>query len=131
MSKIIPQLALDHIHIFTSTPESSAKWFSETLGAEIIASPIRIEAKVGGLRVFFEPVSEGDNVGNAPASPHKGLDHFAFSVKDLDLVAAGLKAKGVVFTKEPQTTRPGVRICFIEGPDGISIELLERDKKYS
>ena len=33
------------------------------------------------------------------------------------------------FTKEPTTTRPGVRICFIRGPHGISIELLERDKK--
>jgi hypothetical protein len=35
----------------------------------------------------------------------------------------------VEFTKEPTTTRPGVRICFIRGPHGISIELLERDKK--
>jgi lactoylglutathione lyase len=24
-----------------------------------------------------------------------------------------------------------VRICFIRGPEGISIELLERDKKYT
>jgi lactoylglutathione lyase len=24
-----------------------------------------------------------------------------------------------------------VRICFIRGPQGISIELLERDKKYA
>jgi len=41
------------------------------------------------------------------------------------------KAKGVEFTKEPTTIRPGVRICFIRGPQGISIELLERDKKYA
>jgi hypothetical protein len=24
-----------------------------------------------------------------------------------------------------------VRICFIRGPQGISVELLERDKKYA
>ena len=46
-------------------------------------------------------------------------------------VAAGIKAKGVEFTKEPTTIRPGVRICFLRGPQGISIELLERDKKYA
>jgi len=131
MSKLPPQLTMDHIHIFTASPEASAKWFADALGAEIVTSPVRIEAKLGGLRVFFEPVKEGAGVGSAPKSPHKGLDHFAFAVKDLDLVAADMKARGVVFTKEPQTNRPGVRICFIEGPDGIAIELLERDPKYT
>jgi lactoylglutathione lyase len=51
-------------------------------------------------------------------------------VKDIDAVAAEIKAKGVEFTKGPVTTRSGVRICFIRGPQGISIELLERDSKY-
>ena len=41
-----------------------------------------------------------------------------------------LKAKGVEFTMEPRTIRPGLRICFLRGPQGISIELLERDQKY-
>jgi predicted enzyme related to lactoylglutathione lyase len=52
-------------------------------------------------------------------------------VKDIDAVAAEIKAKGVEFTRQPTTIRPGVRICFICGPQGISIELLERDKKYA
>ena len=63
--------------------------------------------------------------------PYQGLDHFGLTVKDIDAVAAEIKAKGVEFTKEPTTIRPGVRICFIRGPQGISIELLERDKKYA
>ena len=42
-----------------------------------------------------------------------------------------LSRKGVEFTREPVTIRPGVRICFIRGPQGISVELLERDKKYA
>ncbi len=59
-----------------------------------------------------------------------GLDHFGLQVKDLDNVAAALKAKGVVFTTEPFNIRAGQRICFVRGPDNVSIELLERDKKY-
>ena len=39
---------------------------------------------------------------------------------------AGLKAKGVEFTEEVHEVRAGVRICFIRGPQGISIELIER-----
>jgi hypothetical protein len=31
---------------------------------------------------------------------------------------------------EPNTPRPGIRICFIRGPEGGSIELLERSEKY-
>ena len=40
--------------------------------------------------------------------------------------AGDLKAKGVKFTREPTTVRPGTRVCFIEGPQGVSIELLDR-----
>jgi catechol 2,3-dioxygenase-like lactoylglutathione lyase family enzyme len=47
-------------------------------------------------------------------------------VTGIDAVAAELKAKGVEFTREPTTVRPGVRVCFLRGPQGISIELLER-----
>jgi lactoylglutathione lyase len=73
----------------------------------------------------------GDGVNSPPATPYQGLDHFGLTVKDIDAVAAEIKAKGVEFTKEPTTIRPGVRICFIRGPQGISIELLERDRKYA
>jgi lactoylglutathione lyase len=28
---------------------------------------------------------------------------------------------------EPTTIRPGVRVCFIRGPEGVSVELLDRN----
>jgi len=56
--------------------------------------------------------------------------HFGLTVSGIDAVAAELKKKGVEFTREPTTVRPGVRICFIRGPEGVSIELLDRDPKY-
>ena len=40
------------------------------------------------------------------------------------------KAKGVEFTMEPRTIRAGLRSCFLRGPQGVSVELLERDEKY-
>ncbi|MEP9379684.1 VOC family protein [Aquabacter sp. CN5-332] len=121
----------DHIHIFTSDLEATVHWFREALGAEIITSPLRTQAKIGALAVFFEDVSNKSGINPAAATPHRGADHFAFAVKDIDNVVADLKAKGIVFTKEPHSPRPGIRLCFIQGPDGISVELLERDPKYS
>ena len=89
------------------------------------------DVKLGGANVFIAPVTAGDGVNTPPLTPYQGLDHFGLTVKDIDAVAAEIKAKGVEFTKEPTTIRPGVRICFLRGPQGISIELLERDKKYA
>ena len=48
----------------------------------------------------------------------------------IDAVAAELKDKGAEFTMEPRTVRPGVRVCFLRGPQGISVELLERNEKF-
>jgi len=89
------------------------------------------DVKLGGANVFIAKVEPGDGVNSPPVTPYQGLDHFGLTVKDIDAVAAEIKAKGVEFTREPTTIRPGVRICFIRGPQGISIELLERDKKYA
>jgi len=121
----------DHVHLRSPDPEATAAWLENILGGVIIRGPGRIDVKLGGANVFIAPVAAGDGVNSPPATPYQGLDHFGLTVKDIDAVAAEIKAKGVEFTKEPTTIRPGVRICFIRGPQGISIELLERDRKYA
>jgi lactoylglutathione lyase len=121
----------DHVHLRSPDPEATAAWLENILGGVIIRGPGRIDVKLGGANVFIAPVAPGDGVNSPPVTPYQGLDHFGLTVKDIDAVAAEIKAKGVEFTKEPTTIRPGVRICFIRGPQGISIELLERDKKYA
>jgi catechol 2,3-dioxygenase-like lactoylglutathione lyase family enzyme len=124
----------DHVHLRTADPEAMAQWFAKMLGAEVVRSvqdgKPRIDLKVGGANIFIAPVAAGDGTNAAPTIPYRGLDHFGLCVSDIDAVAADLKAKGVAFTREPTTVRPGVRICFIRGPEGISIELLDRDPKY-
>ena len=130
MADAKPQITWDHVHIRTPDPEATAQWFAEMLGGEIVRTPARLDVKLGGANIFLAPVTAGDGVNPPPATPYQGLDHFGLAVKDIDDVAAALKAKGVEFTKDVHTLRPGVRICFIRGPQGISIELLERDAKY-
>jgi lactoylglutathione lyase len=121
----------DHVHIRTKNPEATATWFERMLGAEVIRSmqqgQPRIDLKLGGASIFIAPVTAGDGVNPCPATPYQGLDHFGLSVNGIDAIAAELKGKGVEFTKEPATIRPGVRVCFIRGPEGISIELLDRN----
>jgi catechol 2,3-dioxygenase-like lactoylglutathione lyase family enzyme len=121
----------DHIHLRSTDPEATAAWFERMLGAEVLRSMShgapRIDLKLGGANVFIAKVASGDGVNPAPTTPYRGLDHFGLTVSGIDAIAAELKAKGVEFTKEPTTIRPGVRICFIRGPEGVSIELLDRN----
>ena len=129
-----PHVTWDHIHLRSPDPEATAAWFERMLGAQVIRSMAqgkpRVDLKLGGANVFIMPVAPGDGVHAPPVTPHQGLDHFGLTVSGIDAVAAELKAKGAEFTMEPRTIRPGLRVCFLRGPQGISVELLERHEKY-
>jgi lactoylglutathione lyase len=125
----------DHIHLRTPDQEATAQWFERIFGAQLIRSTQqgkpRIDMKLGGANIFLAQVTTGDGVNAAPSTPYQGLDHFGLTVTGIDAIAADLKKKGVEFTKEPHSPRPGIKICFLRGPQGISIELLDRDPKWT
>jgi lactoylglutathione lyase len=127
----MPTFAWDHIHLRSPNPEATAAFYERMFGAELIRSTMpdgspRIDMKIGGGNVFIAQVNPGDKVGAPPKTPYQGLDHFGLKVTGIDAIVGDLKKKGAEFTMEPTTIRPGVRIAFLRGPEGVSIELLER-----
>ena len=131
----MPTCTWDHIHLRSADPEATAQWFEKMLGAQVLRTmqqgKPRIDLKLGGANIFIAPVAPGEAVNAAPVTPYQGLDHFGLTVSGIDAIAAELKSKGVEFTKEPHVPRPGIKICFLRGPQGVSIELLDRDPKYT
>ena len=123
----MPTVTWDHVHLRSPDPEAMATWLQDILGGQIIRSPGRIDVKLGGANVFIAPVATGDGVNPPPVTPYQGLDHFGLTVSGIDAVVAELKAKGVQFTRDPTTVRPGVRVAFLRAPEGVSIELLDRN----
>ncbi len=115
----------DHIHLRSPDPEATAAFYERVFGAALKRSPQRIDIDLGGQVIFVSPVNE-DGTGEAPSAPYRGLEHIGLAVRGIDAVVAEMKAKGVTFTMEPTTIRPGVRIAFLRGPENVSIELLER-----
>ncbi|MEJ2624056.1 MAG: VOC family protein [Pseudolabrys sp.] len=105
------------------------------LGAEVIRSTQqgtpRIDLKLDGAKIFIAPVAAGDDINPPAQTPYQGLDHFAFFVTDLGRFVDDLKAKGAEFTQDLHVSHPGIRICFLRGSQGVSIELLERDPKIA
>jgi lactoylglutathione lyase len=126
----MPQFTYDHIHLRSPNPEATAQYYERMFGAEVLRSmqqgKPRIDLKLGGANIFIAPVAAGEGVNPPPTTPYQGLDHFGLSVSNIDAVVAELKAKGAEFTREPTTVRPGVRVAFLRGPEGVSIELLDR-----
>jgi catechol 2,3-dioxygenase-like lactoylglutathione lyase family enzyme len=120
----------DHIHLRSPNPEATAAFYERMFGAEVIRTmqqgKPRIDMKIGGADVFIAPVLPDGKTNPPPVTPYQGLDHFGLSVTGIDAIVAELKAKGAEFTLEPTDIRPGVRIAFLRGPEGVSIELLER-----
>ena len=122
----MPTVTWDHVHLRSPDPEATASWLENVLGGEIIRGPGRIDVKLGGANIFIAPVAAGDGVNTPPVTPYQGLDHFGLSVTGIEKVVADLKAKGAEFTMDLTSPRPGIQICFIRGPEGVSIEELER-----
>ena len=119
----------DHIHLRSPDPEATAVSYERMFGAEVLRSTQqgepRVDIRLGGQIIFIAPI-KGDGTAAAPSMPYRGLEHIGLAVTGIDQVVAELKAKGAEFTMEPASIRPGIRICFVRGPENVAIELLER-----
>ncbi|HEY9554370.1 VOC family protein [Allosphingosinicella sp.] len=127
----------DHIHLLASDVMGVAEWYRDKLGAEIVLSKqsdgqSRVDLKIGDLQIYMsdgEVMKKwlGGELGPARTKAHLGLDHFGLSVDDVDAAIADLELKGVQITFPPTTIRPGCRAAYIAAPDGVEIEIVNRD----
>lgn len=127
----MPVYSYDHIHLRSRDPRGTAEFYMGMFGARIIESvqsdgQPRMDLDINGLTVFIAQVPADAELASSPAEPHLGLDHFGLRVDNLDAAVAELKQRGATFTTEPRTIRPGVKIAFIQCPDNVRVELLER-----
>ena len=86
---------------------------------------MRVTMTVGGQTVLVAPKHPHDAMTEAPAFPYYGLEHFGFTVPDLDGAIADLKAKGAEIAVGPVMRSPGLYLAFVRGPEGIMVELVQ------
>jgi len=122
----------DHTHFKCSDQDTTATFFKEIFGAKEISRwetngmPI-VSLEIGGCLYNFSPKRANETLDTSTGTVRHGVYHIALKTKDLDAEAAKMKARGVKFTQEVKQLNPKTKFAFIEGPDGISIELLQRD----
>src|SRR3954451_17001649 len=126
----------DHIHLRSPAPDATARFFETMFGAEVtrdIYPPstlypgqMRVFMRIGGQKILIAPTHPHDSMTPAPSFPYYGLEHFGFTVPDLDKAVAELRAKGADVAIGPLTRDAGTYLAFIRGPEGIMVELVQK-----
>jgi catechol 2,3-dioxygenase-like lactoylglutathione lyase family enzyme len=136
-----PAFSFDHVHLVSERPKETANWYVDKFGAEITADTEargapQIFVALGGMTLLVR----GKRPGEAPDGPAAfqgfggfssynkwGTDHFGFVYNgDLAAFCDELAAKGVTFSVPLKEGVGGMKLCFVEAPDGVSIELMQR-----
>jgi len=124
-------IVFDHVHVISEDPQSAASWYADILGGKIVAT---VETRGApqcvvafkGATIVVRGQRPGERIGRR-AGLQWGTDHFGFHVSgDFDGFCDELRKKGVIFTVEPVDFSPNLRLAFIEAPDGVIVELLQR-----
>lgn len=124
-------VVLDHVHLVVSDPHSAATWFAEMLDGSIVGYAMvlgapQIYIRFGEGLVIVRSLRDGETLG-AREGKRLPLDHFGLRVaRDLDGMCARLRSNSVRFLLDPIDINEATRVAFVEGPDGMAIELTER-----
>ena len=126
--------AINHVHIRSADPHASAAWYEEYFGAKVLSArevmpgTITISMDAGGpVRLNISSKPEGTPDEPAVAGLNRlGLEHFGFAVDDIDADMARMDAAGIRVVLPITEVPGGGRLSYIEGPDNVLIELVQR-----
>jgi catechol 2,3-dioxygenase-like lactoylglutathione lyase family enzyme len=118
------KLGLHHVHLRSPDPAGILAWYVDKFGGSLSKMKGRLDGiNYGGVWMLAQ---------QGPATPSAGhsIDHMGMRPLNVDSAVTALKAKNVKVTTEPRplTLPSGVsmRLAFIEGPEGVRIELVQR-----
>ncbi|MCA0424918.1 MAG: VOC family protein [Proteobacteria bacterium] len=120
---------IDHFHLRSADPVQAAQFYIDNFGAWEMrrlmnGDKLRLVLSLGGLTLFIEQVAEGTHF--PPKAPFMGYEHLGLTVRDVTAAVAELRIKGVRIEQDVTELSPTLHIAFIEGPDRVRIELLQR-----
>ncbi len=124
---------VNHIHLKSDDPKSTADWFVQAFNVKIKSDAVRdvgdrfiVTETEGGLAINISGPRTGETLGPADADAHLGLEHFGFDSDDMEADLKRLEELGATIKEPPRETGPGTRIAFIAAPGDVRIELIER-----
>lgn len=114
--------AVNHVHLKTTDPVATAKFYVENFGATIKSEiPGRgIQVDLHGLQLNITTKIASQN-----HEQNYGIEHIALNTQDFTGTLSALKANGVKILEE-MIGGSGHRVCFLQAPDGAQMEIIEK-----
>ena len=111
-----------HVHVKTRDPKQTMQFYIDHLGATLLA-----DMGARGYRVNLHGLQLNITglIDSQRREQHYGIEHIAVDTDDYTGTLAQLRAKGVRILEELAPTN-GRRVCFLEAPDGVQIEVIEK-----
>ena len=127
---------INHIHLKASDPRKTAEWYEKAFKFKIVGDDtrvfgdrfIRCQSEDGGMAVNISGARTNERLGPGDAMPHHGLEHFGFDSESLEADIKRLEGLGARLLEGPIEIPGGPRICFIQAPDDVRVELIQRSK---
>ena len=133
--------SLDHIHIYSETPEESAEFYIRHFNAKPVAGnkningDQRIFLALGGQIVVVGSFPSGQTakappaVGDGAYRHGFGVAHFGLRIESVERGLEELAKADVPILGERIQEESGLIYAYIAGPDGVVIELTEYESK--
>jgi catechol 2,3-dioxygenase-like lactoylglutathione lyase family enzyme len=126
--------AINHVHIRSNDAEASAAWYTEHFGAKLLSSrevmpgTITITMDTGSpVRLNISSQREGESQERAVADINRlGLEHYGFETDDIVADLVHFESAGIRIVMPITDVGSGSKIAYIEGPDDVVIELVQR-----
>lgn len=116
---------LHHIHLRGADPAAILAWYQQQFAAGVAG---KLKDRIDGLN--FGGVWLLVQRGDAAPSRGRAIDHIGFRPVNVDAFVAGVKGRDIPVMTEPRpltlTDGTTVRLAFIEGPEQIRLELVQR-----
>ena len=111
-----------HVHVKTRDPKKTMQFYIENLGAKLLADQGDRGGRVSlhGLQLNITPL-----IDTQKREQHYGIEHIAVDTDDYTATLAKLRSNGVRILEELPPNN-GRRFCFLEAPDGVQIEVIEK-----
>ena len=116
--------AVNHVHLKTTDPAATARFYVENFGATIKSEiPGRgLQLDLHGLQLNVTTLIAAQN-----HEQHYGIEHIAVNTHDYPGTLAKLRANGVAVLEElPPNPDNGRRVAFLQCPDGAQMEVIEQ-----
>jgi catechol 2,3-dioxygenase-like lactoylglutathione lyase family enzyme len=86
----------------------------------------RVYVKLGGQTILIAPSHHDEPTEAAPKFPYYGIEHIGLTVDNFEASVSDLRAKGARFIVEPMDYSAGTRLAFVQGPEGVTVEIVHR-----